>query len=321
MKEFLDLKASQFLLLHAINEEFRTSKEVVDYFAINYPEYYSPEDDNQGLLTRKQLFPMIRYLGKKNYIKRDRSQRWMITQKGKEALLQNAVGTFRNVMQILTDPFINQFFPTNQTEVINQCKVNVCLSIEPLKFPIFPSTVTRKRLQFLQAGTFYLIDLALESSLHREEELKIMNDYLNSLAADLTTIIGECTNGIMCVNPKTNDLSLEIADESVDYVFSQFCFSSKNPKLILEEIYRVLKPGQFVNMMDFTADNSLFHIYQKNLFTSTNINLPPTFQKIVNPKVPFTKEDILTVIHQTPFVIVESSDIPNLPRFLLKKIN
>ncbi|GAF89631.1 unnamed protein product, partial [marine sediment metagenome] len=118
VRELLDLKASQIILLNAINEESRTSREVVDHFMINYPEYYSdsPQGKELGFLTSEQLFPMIRYLGRKDFIKRDTSQRWMITRKGRSALLQNTFLTFRNVMRIIADPYEKQLLPPHMNE-------------------------------------------------------------------------------------------------------------------------------------------------------------------------------------------------------------
>ena len=318
MRELLDLKASQIILLSFINEGSRTSKEVVDHFRINYPEYYSnsPEAKEQGLLTRKQLFPMIRYLGKKDFIKLGTSQRWMITRKGRSALLQNAFLTFRNVMRVIADPYEVQLLPPDVSE--ENCKANVCLSIEPLRFPSFPSTVTKRRLQNLQSSTFYLIDLGLES--YENGSKKIMDDYLNSLTTDVNTIIGEFTDRLVCFDPETKQLTNEIADESVDFVFSQFIFFTQNPKLVLKEIFRVLKPGHYVNMMDFTSDKSLFHIYQNKLFSSNNIDLSSNiFQRILKPTASITRETIVSTINELQFKIVEEIDIPNLPRFLLQK--
>ena len=319
MKELLDLKASQIILLNAISEESRTSREVVDYFMINYPGYYSnsPEGKEQGLLTSEQLFPMIRYLGRKNYIKRDTSQRWMITRKGRSALLQNTFLTFRNVMRIVADPYEKLLLPPNIGE--DGCRSNVCLSIEPLRFPSFPSTVTKRRLQNLQPSTFYLIDLGIEKYENKLKDLLYMNNYLNSLTTDVDTIIGEFTDKFKCLNNDSNQLSDEIADESVDFVFSQFIFVAKNPRRVLKEIFRVLKPGQYCNMMDYTSDKSLFHTYQNKIFTSYDVDIPSNYQKILNPTVPLTKETILDSINDFKFKIIQEIDVSNLPRFLLQK--
>ncbi len=319
MRELLDLKASQIILLNAINEESRTSREVVDHFMINYPEYYSnsQQGKEQGLLTSEQLFPMIRYLGRKDFIKRDTSQRWMITRKGRSALLQNTFLTFRNVMRIIADPYEKQLLPPNMS--LDSCKANVCLSIEPLRFPSFPSTVTKRRLQNLQPSTFYLIDLGIENYENKLKDLLYMNDYLNGLTTDVNTIIGEFTDRFVCLNNDSKQLTNEIADESVDFLFAQFIFVAKNPKLVLKEIFRVLKPGQYCNMMDYTSDKSLFHTYQNKIFTSHDVDIPSNYQKILNPTVPLTKETIINTINDFKFKIVQEIDVSNLPRFLLQK--
>jgi hypothetical protein len=319
MKELLDLKASQIIILHAINEESRTSREVVDHFMINYPEYYtnSPEGKEQGLLTDEQLFPMIRYLGRKDFIKRDTSQRWMITRKGRSALLQNTFLTFRNVMRIIADPYELPLLPPGMTD--ESCKANICLSIEPLRFPSFPSTVTKRRLQNLQPSTFYLIDLGLESYENKLKDLLYMNNHLNSLTTDVNTIIGEFTDKLVCLDPISKELTSEISDESVDFVFAQFVFVAKNPRLVLKEIFRVLKTGQYCNMMDYTSDKSLFHLYQNKLFTTNEVDIPSNYQKILNPEVPLKKEKIVSMIKEFKFKIIQEIDVPNLPRFLLQK--
>lgn len=314
---FLNLKASQIILLHAISEGSRTSREVVDHFMINYPEYYSSQGKEQGLLTSDQLFPMIRYLGKKDFIKRDTSQRWMITKKGRNALLQNTFLTFRNVMKTIADPTDVQLLPPGMNE--ESCKANVCLSIEPLRFPSFPSIVTKKRLQNLQPSTFYLIDLGLESYETKFDDLLYMDTYLNNLTTDVNTIVGEFTDKFLCFDPDSKQLTGSVETESVDFVFSQFIFTTKDPKLVLEEIYRVLKPGQYCNMMDYTSDQSLFHIYQNKLFASNNVDIPSNYQKILNPSVPITKETIVNTINDCKFKILQKIDVPNLPRFLLQK--
>ncbi|MHA1946040.1 MAG: hypothetical protein ACW97W_08055 [Candidatus Hodarchaeales archaeon] len=113
-----DLKTSQLILLHTLTEEPRTSQEVVDYFAFNFPEFFSSKP-KEGFLSKEQIFPMLRYLGKKEFIKRDRSERWMITRKGRGALLQNAFLTFRNVMQVITNPYITGILPVDK-EIIQE---------------------------------------------------------------------------------------------------------------------------------------------------------------------------------------------------------
>ena len=146
-----------------------------------------------------------------------------------------------------------------------------------------------------------------------------MDSYLNSLTTDVNTIIGEFTDKLVCFDPDSKQLTTEIADESVDFVFSQFIFVTKNPKLVLKEIFRVLKPGHYVNMMDYTSDKSLFHIYQNKLFTSNDADIPSNYQKILNPVVPLTSETIISTINDLKFEIIQEIDVPNLPRFLLQK--
>ena len=121
-------------------------------------------------------------------------------------------------------------------------------------------------------------------------------------------------------DPDSEKLTNTIADESVDFVFSQFIFVAKNPKLVLKEIFRVLKPGHYVNMMDYTSDKSLFHIYQNKLFSSSNVDLPSNiFQRVLNPAVSLTKEGIISAINDVDFKVIREIDVPNLPRFLLQK--
>jgi hypothetical protein len=317
-----DLKTSQLILLHTLTEEPRTSQEVVDYFAFNFPEFYSTEPRN-GFLSKEQIFPMLRYLGKKEFIKRDRSERWMITRKGRGALLQNAFLTFRNVMQVITNPYITGILPLDkETEKQLEDKKRVCLSLEPLTFPAFPSPASKSRVQYIKDGIFYLIDLGnikYDNISERINELVYMQDHLNTLSPDVKIFIGELKDSFLCLNSK-HELVLEIEEDTVDHVVVQYLFSLyKNPQFALEEIYRVLKPGQSVLMLEYTSDNSPFQIYQKELFSTNEVDLPPIFQRILNPSIPLTKENIISTIEKTSFELVEVVDVVNLPRFVLKK--
>ena len=92
-------------------------------------------------------------------------------------------------------------------------------------------------------------------------------------------------------------------------------------KKVLNEVFRVLKPGQSALMLEYTSDNSPFQIYQKELFSTDEIDLPPIFQRILNPLIPLTKENIISTIEKTSFKIVDVVDVVNLPRFVLKKPN
>ena len=74
-------------------------------------------------------------------------------------------------------------------------------------------------------------------------------------------------------------------------------------------------------MLEYTSDKSPFQIYQKELFSTNDVDLPPIFQKILNPSKPLTKEYIISTIEKTSFEVIEVADVPNLPRFLLKKAN
>ena len=319
-----DLKTSQLILLHTLTEEPRTSQEVVDYFAFNFPEFYSIEP-KRGFLSKEQIFPMLRYLGKKSYIKRDRSDRWMITRKGRGALLQNAFLTFRNVMQVITNPYITGILPLEKkTEKQLEDANRVCLSLEPLTFPAFPSPASKNRIQYIKDGIFYLIDLGItkyEKVSDRTNELLFMQEHLDSLSPDVKIFIGELKESFLCLNSE-QELALEIEDETVDHIVVQYLFSlSENPLKALEEIFRVLKPGQSALMLEYTSDNSPFQIYQKELFSTNEIDLPPIFQRILNPLTPLTKENIISTIEKTSFEIVDVVDVVNLPRFVLKKPN
>ena len=317
-----DLKTSQLILLHTLTEEPRTSQEVVDYFAFNFPEFYSVKPE-AGFLSKEQIFPMLRYLGKKGYLKRDRSDRWMITRKGRGALLQNAFLTFRNVMQVITNPYITGLLPsTIQTKESLKKSKRVCLSLEPLTFPAFPSPASKSRVHYIQDGIFYLIDLNgkdYEITTDRIAELNYMQEHLNSLSPDVQVFVGELKDKFICLDLH-QQLTLEIENETVDQVIVQYLFSlAENPQLALEEIYRVLKPNQTIIMLEYTSDQSPFQIYQKELFSTDEVELPPIFQKILNPKNPLSKEVILSTIEKTRFEILETVDVPNLPRFILKK--
>jgi hypothetical protein len=319
-----DLKTSQLILLHTLTEEPRTSQEVVDYFAFNFPEFYSIEPRN-GFLSKEQIFPMLRYLGKKEFIKRDRSERWMITRKGRGALLQNAFLTFRNVMQVITNPYITGMLPLDKgTENQLEGTKRVCLSLEPLTFPAFPSPASKSRIQYIKDGIFYLIDLGnieYDNISERINELVYMQDHLNTLSPDVKIFIGELKESFLCLNPK-QELVDDIKDETVDHIVVQYLFSlCSNPQIALEEIYRVLKPGQSVLLLEYTSDNSPFQIYQKELFSTDEVDLPPIFQRILNPPIPLTKENIISTINKTSFKIVDVVDVVNLPRFVLKKPN
>ncbi|MHA2167382.1 MAG: class I SAM-dependent methyltransferase [Candidatus Hodarchaeales archaeon] len=317
-----DLKTSQLILLHTLTEEPRTSQEVVDYFAFNFPEFFSSKP-KEGFLSKEQIFPMLRYLGKKEFIKRDRSERWMITRKGRGALLQNAFLTFRNVMQVITNPYITGILPVDK-EIRDKFEdtERVCLSVEPLTFPAFPSPASKSRVQYIQDGIFYLIDLGstkYDSVSDRIDDLVYMQEHLNTLSPDVQIFIGELKESFLCLNSK-QELALEIEDESVDHIIVHYLFSLyKRPQIALEEIYRVLKPGQSVLMLEYTSDNSPFQIYQKELFSTDEVDLPHMFQRILNPSVPLTKENIISTIKKTSFEVVEVVDVVNLPRFVLKK--
>jgi len=317
-----DLKTSQLILLHTLTEEPRTSQEVVDYFAFNFPDFYS-EKPKDGFLSKEQIFPMLRYLGKKECIKRDRSDRWMITRKGRGALLQNAFLTFRNVMQVITNPRITGILPANvQINKSFPTVKRVCLSLEPLTFPAFPSPASKSRVQYIKDGIFYLIDLGnteYDNVSDRINELVYMQNHLNTLSPDVKIFIGEFKDTLLCLNSK-QELAFEIEDETVDHIITQYLFSLyKKPQIALEELHRVLKPGQAVLMLEYTSDRSPFQIYQKELFSTNDVDLPPIFQRILSPLKPLTKENILSTIKKTPFEVLEVVDVPNLPRFLLKK--
>ena len=317
-----DLKTSQLILLHTLTEEPRTSQEVVDYFAFNFPDFYS-EKPKDGFLSKEQIFPMLRYLGKKEYIKRDRSDRWMITRKGRGALLQNAFLTFRNVMQVITNPRITGILPANvQVNESFPREKRVCLSLEPLTFPAFPSPASKSRVQYIKDGIFYLIDLGnteYDNVSDRINELVYMQNHLNTLSPDVKIFIGEFKDTLLCLNSK-QELALEIEDETVDHIITQYLFSLyKKPQIALEELHRVLKPGQAVLMLEYTSDKSPFQIYQKELFSTNDVDLPPIFQRILSPSKPLTKENILSTIRKTSFEVIEVVDVPNLPRFLLQK--
>ncbi|MHA1332333.1 MAG: methyltransferase domain-containing protein, partial [Candidatus Hodarchaeales archaeon] len=288
-----------------------------------FPKYYSKQSKD-GFLSKEQIFPMLRYLGKKQFIKRDRSQRWMITEKGRGVLIQNAFLTFRNVMQTITDPFILGLLPP-QTSVgkFDTSEERVCLSIEPLTFPAFPSSTAKNRVRSFQKGFFYLVDIGeieYDEISKREQELLYMQNHMNSLTADVKTIIGELKEKkILCLNNE-NKLELEIQPNTVDHIIVQYLFSlAKDPEAALNEMYKVLKEGQTVLMLEYTSDQSLFQIYKNQLFSSSNIDLPKVFQRILNPKTPLTKDYIISIINKTSFEILEVVDVPNLPRFLLRK--
>ncbi len=317
-----DLKTSQLILLHTLTEEPRTSQEVVDYFAFNFPTFFSSKP-KKGFLSKEQIFPMLRYLGKKEFIKRDRSERWMITRKGRGALLQNAFLTFRNVMQVITNPYITGILPMDKgTKDQLEGTKRVCLSVEPLTFPAFPSPASKSRVQYIEDGVFFLIDLGsteYDSVSDRINDLVYMQEHLNTLSPDVKIFIGELKESFLCLDSK-QELALEIEDESVDHIIVQYLFSLfDDPQIALEEIYRVLKPGQSVLMLEYTSDNSPFQIYQKELFSTDEVDLPPIFQRILNPTVPLAKERIISTIEKTSFEVVEVIDVVNLPRFVLKK--
>ncbi len=334
-REFLDLKASQLILLHAIIEEAASPQEIVDYFAINFPEFYSKEaeEDSKGKpLNKRQIFAMLRYLGTKEFIMRDRSQRWMITPKGRGALIQNAFLTFRNVMQTITNSYLTGFLPPT-TQIGGD--LQTCLSIEPLNFPAFPSPVTKSRISQLKRGELYLVDIGskgFSDSQEKIENLIHMQNHLDSLSAEVKVRVGDYqgkfrffqeTQASTNTQELTANLELieELASETIDSCLVQFLFAlADNPKGILQEIYRVLKLGQFVILVDYTTDKSLFQIYQRTLFQNLEeVDLPPTYQQILKPQKERTKEIILSIIKQTSFKVVEVVDIPNLPRFVLRK--
>ena len=267
---------------------------------------------------------MLRYLGRKGFITRDRSQRWMITRKGRGALVQNAFLTFRNVMQTIADPNVSRLLSPNiEAGGTDFQKEKVCMSIEPLKFPAFPSPVTKSRVKFLKHGKLYLIDLGIDVQSNEEnriEDLLYMQNHLNSLTADLNIIVGEFKDKFLCLN-EDNELSLEIKEQEVHGILTHYLFSLlETPQIILDEMYQILKPGQSVILVEYTTENSLFQTYQKKLFSNgVPPILPPIYKKILDPLSPRTKETILDTIRKTPFEILEVIDVPNLPRFILKK--
>lgn len=321
-REFLDLKTSQLILLHAIQQEPRSPREVVEYFALNFPDFYS-ENPDKGLIGEKQIYPMLRYLGskEKRFITRDRSQRWMITPKGRGALVRNAFLTFRNVMQTIGDPYLSGLVPIAEVELCDSEEERRCLSIEPLSFPTFPSPVTKSRVQFLKKGTLFLMDLGgkyADNASERIKNLEFMQTHLSSLNTLVNVVIGELHNQFFYLN-ENSELKGEIPDNSIDTVLTHYLFAlSESPINALKEIFRVLKPSQQVMMVEYTTDNSLFLVYQKKLF-SYDLELPPYYQDILNPKSPRTKDTILEMISKTKFEVIEVVNFPNLPRIILKK--
>jgi ubiquinone/menaquinone biosynthesis C-methylase UbiE len=146
-----------------------------------------------------------------------------------------------------------------------------------------------------------------------------MQKHLNTLSPDVKIFIGEFKDTLLCLNSK-QELALEIEDETVDHIITQYLFSLyEKPQIALEELHRVLKPGQAVLMLEYTSDKSPFQIYQKELFSTNDVDLPPIFQRILSPSKPLTKENILSTIKKTSFEVIEVVDVPNLPRFLLQK--
>jgi len=171
------------------------------------------------------------------------------------------------------------------------------------------------------------------NSQEKIENLIRMQQHLDSLSAEVKVFLGEFQDKFRFLQEIQEskideeskvkiDLIEELSTEMIDSCLVQFLFAlAENPKEILLEMYRVLKPGQFVIMIEYTTDNSLFQIYQRTLFQNLEeIDLPPTYQQILKPPKERTKEDILSTIKQTSFKVIEVLDIPNLPRFLLKKI-
>lgn len=324
-REALKLKQIHISLLRMILERPRTSKELIDLFAANFPNDYSTSSPAPAeAFNDPKIFSILRQMeGKKHaLITKDPSRRWQLTANGREALRQEALLSFNRTVRTISDTFFKSYKVHDTLQ-----PGSMVLEVLPFDFPSFPpsSAIICLETHHNVISKHYLIDLPPNPTGTEEELYNRLKTFepaqkrLASLVPDVTVIFGGLHGSTIRLQNDSNE-GQAVKDNSMDEIVSLFLFGlSPNPSTLLAELFRVLKPGGSYKLMEYIAEESLFQFIIEDLTQQGLDTFPPTHQCLLEASRDLTIDFIKTAIEKSTFEIEEILPIANLPVFRLKK--
>ncbi len=318
-RDALQLKQIQNTLLRMINDRPRTSKELIDLFAVNFPEDYRNESGFEGFNDAK-LFSILRQMKEKNLISQDPSRRWVLVEDGKEVLRQESILSFSRIIQTIGTSLFQKY------KLLDSVSPDIQVAdIAPLDFPNFPPPATVICLETMPKGVHYIIDIPPTPNISDNELIERNKKFhagqkrLAALVPDVKVIFGTIRNSqIQEYNEEGEYILLE--DDSLDESASQFLLGlTEDHQVVLAEIYRVLKPGASFKLVEYIAEESLFQILVEEVASIGMESFPPIYQRVLNAGVNLNLDKIKEIVSESPFEIEQIFSFTNLPVLRLRK--